>query len=161
MQKAALFPSGQSTTFVFGFPQDGNDDGGTGCGDVVGTEKCDDSVSKDAARQAAPALECAVCNKMFTSLGDMRRHNLSRRHVQCVCVCVCVRACVGAHASVRLCMQMLVCKRVYSCGAGTNNSSLLKMRGQRQCNCGRRIKAIEAANEGAEIVFAIACETSC
>ena len=79
----------------------------------------------------------------------------------CVCACVCLRACVGAHASVRLCMQMLVCKRVYSCGAGTNNSSLLKMRGRRQCNCGRRIKAIEAANEGAEIVFAIACETSC
>ena len=36
VQKAALFPSGQSTTFVFGFPQDGNDDGGTGGGDVPG-----------------------------------------------------------------------------------------------------------------------------
>ena len=89
------------------------------------------------------------------------RHAQAQLVPQACAVCVCVRACVGAHASVRLCMQMLVCKRVYFCGAGANNSSLLKMRGQRQCNCGRRIKAIEAANERAEIVFAIACETSC
>ena len=117
VQKAALFPSGQSTTFVFGFPQDGNDDGGTGGGDVVGTEKCDDSVSKDAARQAAPALECAVCNKMFTSLGDMRRHNLSRRHVQCVCVCVCVRvcACVRAWARTHQCDCACKCWSVSEC----------------------------------------------